>query len=103
MRRAEIAQLAGLLGGDNLDQRSVSRELPRPASAETSTIRSRRSLAWDHRRSSRSSSSSRPTSGVSAVRKAANRLSTPLADDAPGSWVAGKALQHLRSEILHLE
>ena len=55
------------------------RDLPRPGSPETSTTWPSPALARAQRRNSRSISSSRPTSGVSAdPRNASNRLSTAL-------------------------
>ena len=55
------------------------RDLPRPASPETSMIWPSPALARAHRRSSRSISSSRPTSGVNFdPRNASKRLATTL-------------------------
>ena len=58
---------------------AVMRDLPRPGSPEISTTWPSPALARAQRRNSRSISSSRPTSGVSAdPRKASNRLATAL-------------------------
>ena len=54
------------------------RDLPIPGSPEISTTQPSPRFACSQRRRSRSTSSSRPTSGVVAVRSASNRLSTVL-------------------------
>ena len=84
---------------------AVSRDLPIPASPDNSTTCPSPVLASDHRRSSRSSSSSRPTSSVSPLAwRASKRLST-------GGWSqrrrcpprSGDTLEVVRSQVLKLE
>ena len=60
------------------DSAAVRRDLPIPGSPETSTTRPSPSFACCQRRNKRSSSSSRPTSGVVPERNASKRLTTPL-------------------------
>ena len=60
------------------DSAAVRRDLPIPGSPEISTTRPSPAFACCQRRSSRSSSSSRPTSGVASERSASKRLTTPL-------------------------
>ena len=81
------------------------RDLPRPGSPETSTTWPSPALARAQRRSSRSISSSRPTSGVSAdPRNASNRLSTALGTQyLPGRHRPGDALDLDGAEIAVLE
>src|SRR6516162_5493501 len=57
---------------------AVSRDLPMPGSPEISTTRPSPPFTCCQRRTSSSTSSSRPTSGVSAERKASKRLNIPL-------------------------
>src|ERR1700745_2242229 len=80
------------------------RALPIPGSPETSTTRPSPDFAWCQRRNKRSSSSSRPTSGVAPERNASKRLTTPLSPttrQAPcGSAKTG---ERLGPEILDLE
>ena len=67
---------------------SASRDLPMPGSAEISTTQPSPPFACSQRRSSRSISSPRPTSGVVLARSASNRLSAALA---PSACHAGTA------------
>src|SRR6516162_6646586 len=60
------------------DSAVVRRDLPMPGSPETSTTRPSPDFACCQRRVRRSSSSSRPTSGVVPERNASKRLTTPL-------------------------
>src|SRR5215468_793671 len=60
------------------DSAAVRRDLPMPGSPETSTTRPSPDFACCQRRNKRSSSSSRPTSGVVCERNASKRLTTPL-------------------------
>lgn len=60
------------------DSAAVSRDLPIPGSPQTNTTRPSPDFACCQRRSSWSSSSSRPTSGAVPERNASNRLATPL-------------------------
>jgi len=80
MRRAK--KTAALVCGSSRSRSSsaaIRRDLPMPGSPETSTICPSPAFARCHRRTNRSISSPRPTSGVSAVtRNASNRLSTAL-------------------------
>src|SRR5215467_3684942 len=104
MRRTEIAQQAGLLGCDALDQRlgqprfadaRVGRKQHDPALAVLSLgpppqQQAKFFLAADQW----------CLGGAQGDKPA---FDAALADDAPRSVPAGKALQYLRSEILHLK
>ena len=70
------------------------RDLPMPGSPEISTTQPSPAFACSQRRISRSISSSRPTSGVVAVRSASKRLSTALAPQhLPGPHRLGEAFE----------
>src|SRR5580693_5976574 len=60
------------------DSAALRRDLPIPGSPETSTTCPLPAFACCQRLSRRSSSSSRPTSGVASERSASKRLNTPL-------------------------
>src|SRR5215467_11158805 len=86
------------------DSAALSRDLPIPGSPETRTTRPSPAFACCHRRNSRSSSSSRPTSGgrfgakgLEATKHAA------LADDPPGALRFGKPREHPQPNIFDLE
>ena len=86
------------------DSAAVSRDLPIPGSPETSTTRPSPSFACCQRRSNRSSSSSRPTSGVDCGAKRLEAAqNAALADHAPGALRFSKTGKWLRPEILQLE
>ena len=83
---------------------SAIRDLPIPGSPEISTTQPSPRFACSHRRRSRSTSSSRPTSGVVGVRSASKRLSTALGRSAPYARTAPfDALELVGSEVLKLE
>src|SRR6516162_282386 len=104
MRRAEIAQQARLIGGDALDQR-----LGQPRFADARFGRK------EHDPALAALSLGPPPQQQVKFLLAVDQwclggaqggkpaFDAALADDAPGSRPAGKALQYLRSEILHLE
>ena len=83
----------------------MSRDLPMPASPDSNTTWPSPVFALDHRRSSKSSSSSRPTRSVSPVACIASKR--PSADArpqcCPGSHRPGNALEVLCPEVLKLE
>ena len=75
-----------------------------PGSPETSTIWPSPAFACSQRRISSAISSSRPTSGVVAVRSASNRLSTALGRSAAQARTgSANALEFLGPKILKLE
>jgi hypothetical protein len=78
MRRAEVSYAGMLIGLDACESAAVRRDLPIPGSPDISTTLPSPAFACCQRRSSRSSSSSRPTSGVASERSASKRLSTLL-------------------------
>ena len=84
---------------------AVSRDLPMPASPESSTTWPSPVFAFDQRRNSSSSSSSRPTSSVRPPACiASKRLSTELArSTAQGFHRPGDALELLGPKVLKLE
>ena len=83
---------------------AVSRDLPMPGSPEISTTRPSPALACRQRRKSRSSSSSRPTSGVACVRSASKRLTiAAFAEHPPSRCGSAKPGKRLRSKIVDLE
>jgi hypothetical protein len=63
------------------DSAAARRDLPIPASPEIRTARPSPAFACCQRRSSRSSSSSRPTNDVASERRASKRLKTPLSPE----------------------
>ena len=67
---------------------SAIRDLPMPGSPEISTTEPSPPFARSQRRSSRSISSTRLTSGVVLARSASNRLSAALAPSACHAWMA---------------
>src|ERR1700732_4516734 len=104
MRRTEIAQPRRLLGGDALEQRLGQSRLSDarfgrkhhdtaftalglgpPPQQQIELF-----LAADQWR-------------LGGAKGGKPAFDAALADDAPGTWLAGEALQHLRSEILKLE
>ena len=81
------------------------RDLPIPGSPESSTTWPSPSLACRQRRSSSASSSSRPTSGVSAggLTRLEAAFGPALARDPPRRQRLGEALEALRAEVVELE
>ena len=84
---------------------AVSRDLPIPASPESNTTWPSPVFAFDQRRSSNSSSSSRPTSSVNPLAcRASKRLSTELGRNAAQARTGPlMPLRSLCAEVLKLE